>query len=53
MNKKFYDFFATENKSGHKTKESHLLNKYPEIHKKIIEFCDNDFLKSIPFKELA
>lgn len=51
MNKFFYDFFVTDNKSGHKTKETYLLNKYPDIHKKVVDFCDNDFLKSKPFKE--
>ena len=44
MDEFFYNFFITENKSGHKTKEPHLLNKYADIHKKIIDFCDNDFL---------
>lgn len=47
----FYNFFVTDNKSGYKTKEIHLLNKYPEIHKKIIDFCDNEFLKNLPFKQ--
>lgn len=51
MNNFFYNFFVTDNKSGYKTKEAHLLNKYPEIHKKIIDFCDNEFLKNLPFKQ--
>ena len=51
MNIFFYNFFLNENKSGYKTKESHLINKYPEIHEKIIKFCDNDFLKDLPFKQ--
>lgn len=50
MNTFFYDFFIDDNKSGHKTRESYLLNKYPDIHKKVIEFCDNDELKGLPFK---
>lgn len=51
MDEFFYNFFITDNKSGHKTKETHLLNKYPDIHKKIIDFCDNDFLQNLPFKQ--
>jgi hypothetical protein len=51
MDEFFYNFFITENKSGHKTKEPHLLNKYADIHKKIIDFCDNDFLKNLPFNQ--
>lgn len=51
MNDFFYNFFINENKSGHKSKEAHLINKYPEIHKKIIDFCDNDFLKKLPFNQ--
>ena len=49
MNTFFYNFFIKENRSGHKTKETYLLNKYPDIHKKILNFCDNDFLKGLPF----
>lgn len=51
MDEFFYNFFITNNKSGHKTREIHLLNKYPDIHKKIINFCDNDFLSQLPFIE--
>lgn len=50
MNTFFYNFFIDDNKSGHKTRESHLLNKYPDIHKKIIDFCDNEYLEDLPFK---
>ena len=51
MNDFFYNFFISDNKSGHKTKESFLLNKYPDIHKKIYEFCDNEFLINLPFNQ--
>lgn len=50
MNTFFYNFFIDDNKSGYKTRESYLLNKYPDIHKKIIEFCDNKYLNNLPFK---
>jgi hypothetical protein len=50
MNTFFYNFFIDDNRSGHKTRESYLLNKYPDIHKKIIEFCNNKFLDDLPFK---
>jgi very-short-patch-repair endonuclease len=51
MDNFFYNFFITDNKSGYKTKEIHLLNKYPDIHKKIYDFCDNEFLINLPFNQ--
>lgn len=51
MNDFFYIFFISENKSGNKTKEPFLLNKYPDTHKKIYDFCDNKFLINLPFNQ--
>jgi hypothetical protein len=42
MNKEeLINYFLTDNKSGYKTKEKHVLNKFPELLNKINEFIEN------------
>ena len=44
-------FFTTNNKSGHKTKESWFIKNYPKEHDIIINYCDNKISKESSFKE--
>ena len=47
----YKEFFTLENKSGVKTRESYILNNYPELHDKIVNYINNDWYVDLPFKE--
>jgi hypothetical protein len=47
----YKSFFTLDNKSGIKTKESYIVSKYPDIHKKIKEFISEYNLNGLTFRE--
>ena len=47
----YRDFFLTNNASGWKTSENKLSKNNPEIFNLIIDYCNNDNLKNLSFKE--
>jgi len=51
MKQEIFDFFTTDNKSGHKTKVSWLSKNKPELYDKIINFPLNLKMLEIPFNQ--
>lgn len=45
-----FSFFITDNKSGHKTRESWVKTNFPELYNMIISYC-NDLNLDLCFKE--
>lgn len=47
----YFDFFIKKNKSGYKTREKYLKLNYPEIYNSIINYCSDDNLNKLSFKQ--
>ena len=47
----YKEFFLTDNKSGWKTIEKKLNNSHPEICNLVLNYCDIDVLRELPFKQ--
>lgn len=46
-----FSFFITDNKSGHKTKESWFSKNHPKEYKLLIDYCGDKLPKDSSFKE--
>ena len=44
-------FFIEDNKSGYKTREVYLEKEYPELYIRITQYCSNNELSNVPFKQ--
>ena len=47
----YKEFFLTDNKSGWKTIEKKLNNSNPEICNLVLNYCNNNLLNELPFKQ--